>query len=229
MIIYKITNDINNKIYIGQTTRSLEERKQQHLGSVYRLNTHLYYAMRKYGIEHFKFETICEAKNIDELNRLEEYYIKKYNTVKCGYNMSYGGENNIMFSSKVKAKHDNIMRSKRVRHKISNSMKQYRQNNPFTEEHRQKLSKAAMGNHNFGDSDTRSVECYCIDENGIRHDFHNYMVAGMWWQKNYNPFNCNYNYATFRRKIISCIKTGKCDYGRGKDKVVVDNIKWFNK
>ena len=78
MIIYKITNDINNKVYIGQTTRSLNERKQQHLGSVYRLNTHLYYAMRKYGIEHFKFETICEAKNIDELNRLGTKLIQTY-------------------------------------------------------------------------------------------------------------------------------------------------------
>lgn len=229
MLIYKITNDINDKIYIGQTTRSLEIRKQQHLNSVYKLNTHLYCAMRKYGVEHFKFEIICTANSIDELNELEEYYIRKYNSVNCGYNMSYGGKNNIMFSDKVKLKHDSIMRSKKVKNKISNSMKQYRKDIPFTKEHRQKLSMSAMGNHNFGDGDTRSVECYCIDADGTKHEFHNYLIAGKWWHDNYNPFGCVYNYATYRRKIMDCINTGKCDFGRGYSKIVVDNIKWFNK
>lgn len=229
MIIYKIVNDVNNKVYIGQTTRSLSARKSQHLRSIYRLDSHLYRAMRKYGVEHFKFETICEASNIDDLNRLETYYIKKYNSVNNGYNMGYGGNNNVMFVSKTKVKHDNIMRSNIVRTKISNSMKKYRNENPFTEEHRNKLSKAAMGNHNFGSGDTRSVECYCIDENGIKHEFHNYKIAGKWWHDKYNPFNCEYNYATYRRKIIDSINTGKCEYGRDKYKIIVTSPKWFNK
>lgn len=229
MLIYKITNTINGKLYIGQTIRTLEERKQQHLNNINTLNTNIYLAMRKYGVENFKFEIVCYANNVNELNKLETYYIKKYNTVNDGYNMSYGGDNNIMFSKIVKEKHAKVMQSDEVRHKISNSMKQYRKEHPFTDEHRKKLSKSAMGNHNFGNCDTRSVECYCIDENNIRHDFHNYEIAGKWWQKNYNPFNCKYNYATFRRKIIDCINTGKCDYGRGSLKVVVDNLKWFNK
>ena len=229
MLIYKITNKLNGKLYIGQTVRTLEERKQQHLQNVGKLNNNIYLAMRKYGIDNFKFETICYAKDVDELNKLETYYIKKYDTVNSGYNMGYGGDNNVMFSEIVKSKHDDIMRSDEVRQKISKSMKEYREKHPFTVEHRNKLSKSAMGNHNFGNTDTRSVECYCIDENNVRHDFHNYEIAGKWWQENYNPFNCNYNYATFRRKIIDCINTGRCNYGRGFSKIVVDNIKWFNK
>lgn len=229
MLIYKIINTVNGKIYIGQTIKTLEERKQQHLASFKTLNTKLYLAMRKYGVENFKFEVVCYADNIDELNRLESYYIRKYDTVNTGYNMGYGGDNNVMFSDIVKKKHDSIMRSAVVRQKISKSMKLYRKNHPFTVEHKQKLSIAAMGNHNFGNCDTRSVECYCIDENNVRHDFHNYEIAGKWWHDVYNPFNCKYNYATYRRKIVDCINTGKCDYGRGFSKIIVDNPKWFNK
>lgn len=131
MLIYKITNKLNGKLYIGQTVRTLEERKQQHLQNVGKLNNNIYLAMRKYGIDNFKFETICYAKDVDELNKLETYYIKKYDTVNSGYNMSYGGDNNVMFSEIVKSKHDDIMRSDEVRQKISKSMKKYREKHPL--------------------------------------------------------------------------------------------------
>ena len=64
MIVYKITNLINGKVYIGQTVRSLEERYRGH---IQRANKgymgKLYPAMRKYGIDNFKPEVIEE---IDE-------------------------------------------------------------------------------------------------------------------------------------------------------------------
>lgn len=47
----------------------------------------------------------------------------------------------------------------------------------FTEAHRKHLSEAAMGNHNFGSGDTRSIGCYCIDSIGIEHHFHSYRDA----------------------------------------------------
>lgn len=50
MIIYKIYNDVNSKLYIGQTTKSLEERINGHHSSMIGgQDTHLYRAMRKYG------------------------------------------------------------------------------------------------------------------------------------------------------------------------------------
>nr|DAU46811.1 MAG TPA: intron associated endonuclease [Caudoviricetes sp.] len=90
-IIYKISNDVNNKIYIGQTTYSLEFRYKQHLRECEK-KTHrkLYIAMNEIGIEHFKVETI-ENCNEQELDEREKYWIRYYNSYKEGYNMTIGG------------------------------------------------------------------------------------------------------------------------------------------
>lgn len=58
MFIYKITNNLNNKIYIGQTSRTIAERFLEHINAANKgtLNTHLCRAMRKYGVENFKVE-----------------------------------------------------------------------------------------------------------------------------------------------------------------------------
>ena len=50
--IYLIENDINNKKYIGLTTQTIEQRWNQHLRASKYKNYKLYYAMRKYGVEH---------------------------------------------------------------------------------------------------------------------------------------------------------------------------------
>ena len=67
--IYKITNDINNKIYIGKTNFSIEKRWKEHLKTYKRENIEkrpLYNAMNKYGIEHFHIEQIEETDNPEE-------------------------------------------------------------------------------------------------------------------------------------------------------------------
>jgi len=223
MLIYKITNTVNDKLYVGQTTRTLEERKQQHI----RLansghKTHLYNAMRKYGINKFVFEKICDVGSVEDLNILERYYIAKYNCVSSGYNMVDGGNNNVMFIDSVKEKHQLKMSSRETREKISKSMKQYRKKNPFTEEHRAKLSAKAKGNHNFGTGDTRSLGVYCIVDNNEYH-FHSIKEAGKWWYENYNPFP--YSVCTYQRKIQQNIKLGFSTYG--KTPIMIDNIKWY--
>ena len=56
MLIYKITNTVNGKIYVGQTVRTLEERKWQHINTAKNGHkNHLYNAMRKYGIENLTY------------------------------------------------------------------------------------------------------------------------------------------------------------------------------
>ena len=91
--IYKIINKINNKIYIGKTTQSIEDRFNQHKNKSKKLNTHLYNAMRSYGISNFQIEIIekCDSLQLDEK---EKYWIKYYNIMipKIGYNMTLGGE-----------------------------------------------------------------------------------------------------------------------------------------
>ena len=69
MIIYKVTNKVNGKIYIGQTVRTLEQRKWQHLDAAKNgCKTHFYNAIRKYGEDNFVFEIIDEASSLEELN-----------------------------------------------------------------------------------------------------------------------------------------------------------------
>ena len=93
MIIYKATNKVNNKSYIGQTIKPLEKRQSEHLrSSIKNSNFAFHRAIRKYGKENFEWKILCECKDIDELNLLEEKYIKEYGTFgKSGYNMNTGG------------------------------------------------------------------------------------------------------------------------------------------
>ena len=62
--IYKITNKINNKVYIGQTINSLEKRFKQHLSEAKQgKNCRLHSAIRKYGIDAFVIEPIEKVEN----------------------------------------------------------------------------------------------------------------------------------------------------------------------
>lgn len=97
--IYKITNKINQKIYIGKTIREPLTRWKEHLQYANhqqeRYNTPLYSAMRKYGIENFDFEVIeNNILNEQELNRKEQQYIQFYNATshENGYNVTIGGD-----------------------------------------------------------------------------------------------------------------------------------------
>lgn len=91
MIIYKVVNIINCKVYIGQTTRTLEQRRKEHITNCDRI---LYNAFKKHGVENFKWEIIEDnVPNKTQLNLFEQMYIIINNSI-CpfGYNMTYGGE-----------------------------------------------------------------------------------------------------------------------------------------
>lgn len=80
IIIYKATNNINGKIYIGQTIHSLEYRKKQHENSINTKHSQkraFVKAIKKYGKENFSWEIIDDsAKTLEELDLLEIYYIE---------------------------------------------------------------------------------------------------------------------------------------------------------
>ena len=88
MWIYKITNKINNKAYIGQTIRPVHQRFNRHVSDTYNKikDTHFCRALCKYGRDAFVVEIIDHAFSIEELNKKEQYWIKFYNTVQSGYN-----------------------------------------------------------------------------------------------------------------------------------------------
>lgn len=93
-IVYIITNDINSKVYVGQTTRSIEERWKEHKRikcSKNEKNMLIKRAILKYGESHFKIKEL-EKCNKEELNSKEIYYINFYDSYKNGYNSTIGGQ-----------------------------------------------------------------------------------------------------------------------------------------
>lgn len=93
-IIYKFTNKINNKIYIGQTTQTLEQRIKKHLSQL-NDNTYFHRALKKYGIDNFIVEIIEQNISLDELNKREKYWVKFYDAYYAsnkGYNLTQGGQ-----------------------------------------------------------------------------------------------------------------------------------------
>ena len=87
--IYKIENLINGHCYIGQSI-NIELRWKRHKESVNTYDYPLYLAIRKYGIENFSFNIVQECEPC-ELNELEIYWIKYYNSYFDGYNQTRGG------------------------------------------------------------------------------------------------------------------------------------------
>lgn len=90
-IIYKVTNKVNGKSYIGQTRYTLEFRWRQHLHK--KDNVYFHNAIKKYGAENFSLEVLEEC-DVDKLNSREIFYIAKYNTFENGYNLTLGGDGN---------------------------------------------------------------------------------------------------------------------------------------
>lgn len=92
--IYKITNLINKKIYIGKTSFTIQKRWQEHKREVSKSNFKkrpLYAALLKYGFENFSIEVLEECSN-ELVNKREIFWIKKLGSYENGYNATLGGD-----------------------------------------------------------------------------------------------------------------------------------------
>lgn len=95
--IYKITNKVNGKSYIGQTIQNVKERFYQHCAtkcSQAILNMVIHKAITKYGKSNFTIEVIEEVESAN-LNDRERYWIKYYDSYNNGYNSTEGGQDGI--------------------------------------------------------------------------------------------------------------------------------------
>lgn len=143
--LYCITNLVNNKKYIGQTTREnpmdrWAEHEKEVKSTSKRSNTILYNAMRKHGVSNFTFEPIACCLDVDSLNKTEELLIKQHKShiSEGGYNIRWGGKNKII--------------SEYTRKKISksNTGKRTGKNNHFYGRKHSEETKQLIRNKNSG-------------------------------------------------------------------------------
>lgn len=95
MFIYKATSSTTGKVYIGQSSQTLQERINQHNSHAYghQYNYHFHNAIRKYGADDFTYEIIEDGiQSIEKLNERERYWINHYDSYNNGYNSTLGGD-----------------------------------------------------------------------------------------------------------------------------------------
>ncbi len=163
--IYLIKNTVNDKCYVGKTSKTTAARWQEHINeSGRKSNRHLYNAIRKYGISAFTIREIDTAQTEAEANALENAYICLYMTddSTLGYNLTLGGDGVLGWKhtdeTKRKISQSLIGNKYSLGHHPSEATRQKlretrRGRQPAlgktpTEETRCKLSQALMGNQN---------------------------------------------------------------------------------
>ena len=167
MVIYLLRCPQSGKGYVGQTIRPLRYRWRKHCcdanaGSLLPIHC----AIRKYGEKVFEISVLATATTLEELNTLEEFYIKGQNTISPnGYNLDSGGKNHVAHpetrakmsalrkgyvpSQETLAKMSASLRghptSLETRAKLSAAWKNRKPSGPLSPEHRAKLSAIKMG------------------------------------------------------------------------------------
>ena len=159
MLIYSIQNKLTGKRYIGKTVNDLNSRIRTHRYKLRQgIKNKLYDAMRSYGESNFVWE-IIETITCENINERERYYIKLYDSINNGYNITEGGEGgDTMSQHPLKRKiYANIGKkcsvALRGRKKSAEHVKQltraqaWRRGQPLPLEWRNNISKALLRKH----------------------------------------------------------------------------------
>lgn len=157
--IYKITNVVNGKFYIG-SSNNLKKRKREHFWSLDKgnhVNAHLQRAYDKYGKDSFEFDVLEFLNNDENLLEIEQFYI---DTTDCcnlsvGYNINeyavgggLKGENNPNFGKKMSEEQKEKIRKTLLGHHVSETTKKLMSAN-------RKGKMVGKDNHNFGKPRTK--------------------------------------------------------------------------
>jgi group I intron endonuclease len=143
MVIYKTTNLINGKIYIGKDTKN----SPSYLGSGFLLKK----AIQKYGRENFKKEILERVDNIQILNEREIFWINYFNSIDNGYNLTIGGTGGDTFSYKPEVLKEETRKKLKKRkpsdetlRKILPNLKKFEsgENHPFYGKNQSEITKS---------------------------------------------------------------------------------------
>lgn len=141
MYIYKITNKINNKIYIGQVyNKSIYDRFKRHIKEASNNSkSYIDRAINKYGDKNFICELIDTAKSLQDLNQKEKYWISYYNSTdrNIGYNLTPGGDGGNTYLCKTEDEMNQIKQkisesNKGIHNGMSKQIKAYNVNTKET-------------------------------------------------------------------------------------------------
>ena len=112
--IYMHKNKINHKVYIGQTCQYPPTKRWLH-GEGYQHCSKFYNAIQKYGWDNFEHIILEENLTLQQANEKECLYIKKYNSIDCGYNIRMGGSQGALSSKhkqKIRASNKKVFKKK---------------------------------------------------------------------------------------------------------------------
>lgn len=141
-IVYKITNTLNNKCYIGWTSYSLKKRWAQHVKDAISTitNRKFYNAIKKHGVDTWISEVLCEGLTKDQAKDKEIELIAYFNSYYQGYNSTKGGDGN---NGIIMSKESNDARS----NKLKGIPKNYNRmlGKKHSEESKRKMSDAHRG------------------------------------------------------------------------------------
>jgi group I intron endonuclease len=153
MEVYLVTNTVNGKQYIGQTTQPVAIRWTQHVRESRRLHLPLYAAIRKYGATSFILSVLGSASSQEELNQLEMGFIDAYNTLDrdFGYNLHEGGNKPPLMTPETAAKSGLSRRGRKRPQHVIDAVRRAQLGNTHklgkevSSETRQKIGKAHKG------------------------------------------------------------------------------------
>jgi group I intron endonuclease len=114
-LIYKATNLITNKVYVGLTTKSLSERINAHINRGNTEKSVFQKSLKKHGRDNFKFEVIDQANSREELCNKEIYWIKTLTTLSPnGYNLTIGGDGILEMTQEIRNKISKSKKGKKI-------------------------------------------------------------------------------------------------------------------
>lgn len=226
--IYKITNIINNLVYIGQTKYKAIDRYNAHMNTY--KNTYFYNSIHKYGQENFVLEILEDNVANDKLDEREIYWIDKYDSYHNGYNETIGGQGTIGYiftEEDLKKKSKSMKETWKISKKLNNPERNKKisdklKNVPKSKEHKEKLSVIASkrtGHKNgfydkhhsnetknkISDKNSKSVDMYDMNMNFIK-TFKNAKIAATYLQ---NLLKLNIQHESIYRAINWHCVSGK--------------------